>query len=51
VKVLRVLVKETLGASLVQQLGADIAQACATLSEKGGLHPHDRKRVKTNPGF
>ena len=26
-------------------------QACATLDAKGGLHPADRKRVKTNTGF
>ncbi len=51
VKILRVLVKETLGQTLIQTLGADIAQACATLNAKGGLHPGDRKRVKTNTGF
>jgi glutamate decarboxylase len=32
-------------------LGQDIAQACATLDAKGGLHLADRKRVKTNTGF
>jgi glutamate decarboxylase len=51
VKILRVLVKETLGQTLTQTLGADVAQACATLDAKGGLHPADRKRVKTNTGF
>jgi glutamate decarboxylase len=51
VKVLRVLVKETLGAALVKQLGADIAQACATLDQKGGMHEHERKRVKSNPSI
>ena len=51
VKVLRVLVKETLGAALVKQLGEDIAQACETLDQKGGMHPHDRKRVKSNPSI
>jgi glutamate decarboxylase len=51
VKIMRVLVKETLGQTLIQTLGADIAQACATLDVKGGLHPVDRKRVKTNTGF
>ena len=32
-------------------LGQDIAHACATLDAKGGVHPSDRKRVKTNTGF
>lgn len=49
VTVLRALVKETLTYSLVKKLGDDIAEACETLATKGGLHPHDRKRVKTNP--
>jgi glutamate decarboxylase len=51
VKVLRVLVKETLGAALVQQLGRDIEQACETLDEKGGMHPHERRRVRSNPSL
>jgi glutamate decarboxylase len=51
VKIMRALVKQTLSHSLVTTLGADIAGACATLEQKGGLHPSDRKRVKTNTGF
>jgi glutamate decarboxylase len=51
VKVMRVLVKETLGHSLTTTLGKDIAAACTTLEAKGGLHESDRKRVKTNTGF
>jgi glutamate decarboxylase len=51
VKIMRALVKESLGHSLVQKLGADIAEACQTLADKGSLHPADRKRVRTNPGF
>jgi glutamate decarboxylase len=51
VKIMRALVKQTLGRSLVQTLGADIAEACATLREKGPLHPRDRRRVKTNAGY
>jgi glutamate decarboxylase len=51
VKILRALVKETLSYSLTVCLGQDIAEACATLDAKGGLHPVDRKRVKTNTGF
>jgi glutamate decarboxylase len=48
VTIMRALVKGTLGRSLATTLGQDIAQACATLEEKGGLHPRDRARVKTN---
>jgi glutamate decarboxylase len=51
VKIMRVLVKESLGHSLTTVLGADIAQACTTLGVKGPLHESDRKRVKTNTGF
>ncbi len=52
VKIMRVLVKETLGNTLIRTLGQDIAQACATLEAKGRVHPSERKRrVKTNTGF
>ncbi len=51
IKIMRVLVKETLSSSLATCLGNDIAQACKTLEAKGSLHPIDRKRVKTNTGF
>ena len=51
IKIMRVLVKQTLGRTLTQTLGSDIAQACRTLEAKGKLHPSDRKRVKTNTGF
>jgi len=51
VKIMRALVKQTLGHSLVQTLGNDIVEACETLKVKGSLHPEDRKRVKTNTGF
>ena len=51
VKIMRVLVKETLGQSLTSTLGHDIKQACETLDAKGGMHPAERKRVKTNTGF
>ena len=51
VKIMRVLVKESLGHSLTTALGADIAQALKTLGIKGPMHESDRKRVKTNPGF
>ena len=51
VTIMRALVKQTLGHSLVDTLADDIAEACATLDAKGGLHEIDRRRVKTNPGF
>jgi len=49
--ILRALCKETLGQSLVETLAADIARACTTLDEKGGLHVLDRRRVKTGTGY
>jgi glutamate decarboxylase len=48
---MRALVKQTLGHALASTLAADIAQACATLDEKGGLHELDRRRVKTGTGY
>ena len=51
IKIMRALVKLTLGHTLASTLADDIAQACETLGQKGGLHEHDRKRVKTGTGF
>ncbi len=52
VKIMRVLVKETLGNTLIRKLGSDIAHACATLEQKGSVHHSERRRhVKTNTGF
>src|SRR6476620_2263601 len=51
VKIMRALVKLTLGHSLVSKLGDDIAEACATLEKKGGLHESDRQRVHTGTGY
>src|SRR5829696_6534212 len=51
IKIMRALVKLTLGHSLVETLADDIAMACSVLAEKGGLHTHDRKRVKTGTGY
>src|ERR671925_1343144 len=51
VKIMRALVKLTLGHSLVTTLADDIAEACETLEQKGGLHELDRKRVKTGTGY
>ena len=46
IKIMRALVKLTLGHTLASTLADDIAQACETLAQKGGLHEHDRKRVE-----
>ena len=51
VTIMRALVKLTLGHSLAATLADDSAEACETLKQKGGLHPRDRKRVKTNTSF
>jgi glutamate decarboxylase len=51
VKIMRVLVKQTLSYQLTMALGKDIAEACEMLKAKGGMHETDRKRVKTNTGF
>ena len=49
--IMRVLVKQALGHSLANTLAGDIAQACETLSVKGGLHELDRQRVKSGTGY
>jgi glutamate decarboxylase len=51
VTIMRALVKLTLGHTLATTLADDIAQACETLKQKGGLHELDRKRVKTGVGY
>jgi glutamate decarboxylase len=51
VTIMRALVKLTLGHTLASTLADDLAQACSTLAEKGGLHPLDRKRAKTGTGY
>jgi glutamate decarboxylase len=51
VTIMRALAKQTLGRSLVSTLAGDIADACATLDKKGGLHELDRRRVKTGVGY
>jgi glutamate decarboxylase len=51
VKIMRALVKLTLGHSLVTTLADDIVEACETLKKKGGLHEIDRRRAKTGVGY
>jgi glutamate decarboxylase len=48
VTIMRALVKQTLGHSMVSALAGDLAAACATLEAKGaGAHELDRRRMKT----
>jgi glutamate decarboxylase len=51
VKIMRVLVKETLGHALANTLASDLGEACTTLDKKGRLHERDRRRVKGHHGF
>src|SRR6187402_3144826 len=51
VKIMRALVKETLGRQQVDRLAADIEEACKTLEEKGGAHLSERKQMKRSPGM
>ena len=51
VKVMRALVKQTLSREQVDRLCSDISDACATLAQKGGAHPNERKQVKTGTGY
>jgi glutamate decarboxylase len=51
VTLMRALVKETLGREMVDTLAADIARACQTLDDKGGLHESERRSVKTATGY
>jgi glutamate decarboxylase len=51
VTIMRALVKETLSREMVDTLAADIARACQTLDDKGGVHESERRRVKTATGY
>ena len=51
VKLMRALVKLTLGYSQAEKLIEDLKTACETLQKKGGLDEHARKRVHTSTGF
>jgi glutamate decarboxylase len=51
VKILRVLVDETLGHALAHTPYNDLVEACDTLERKGRLHERDRRRVKTGVGY
>ncbi|MER6970756.1 glutamate decarboxylase [Nocardioides sp. NPDC000445] len=51
VKIMRALVKETMSREQVERLTRDLADACATLDEKGGTHPSERAQVKRGTGY
>jgi glutamate decarboxylase len=51
IKIMRVLVKLTLGRSLVTTLAADLRDACDKLEQKGRLHHTERRRVHTSTGY
>ena len=51
VTLMRALVKETLTREMVDTLAADIARACQTLDDKGGVHESERQQVKTATGY
>ena len=50
VTIMRALVKQTMSREHVDTLARDIEDACATLAEKGGAHPAERKKMVTGPG-
>ena len=51
VKIMRALVKETMSREQVERLTRDIADACATLDQKGGAHPAEREKTKSGTGY
>jgi glutamate decarboxylase len=51
VKIMRALVKETMSREQVERLTRDIADACATLDEKGGVHHTERQQTKIGTGY
>jgi glutamate decarboxylase len=51
VTMMRALVKQTLGRSLVDTLADDIAEAVETLDKKGPVHESERTKVKTGTGY
>lgn len=48
--IMRALVKETFTQEHVHTLARDIADACATLDEKGGAHDSERAKMVVGPG-
>lgn len=51
VTVMRALVKENVGHAAATTLVEDLALACETLKQKGGLHPRERRRAHCGHGY
>ena len=51
VKIMRALVKETMSREQVERLTRDIADACATLDQKGATHETERQQTKMGTGY
>ena len=51
VTIMRALVKETMSREEVERLTRDIADACATLDQKGGAHERERQQTKVGTGY
>ena len=51
VKIMRALVKQSMSREQVERLTRDIADACATLDDKGGTHPTERAQTKVGTGY
>ena len=51
VKMMRALVKLTLGRTLVDKLADDMGDAIEILEKRGGLDEHARKRAHTSVGY
>ncbi len=51
VKIMRALVKETMSREQVERLTRDIADACATLDQKGATHETEREQTKMGTGY
>ena len=49
IKIMRALVKETMGREQVERLTHDITDACTTLDEKGGTTHTERQQTKQGP--
>ena len=51
VKIMRALVKETMGREQVDRLTRDLEDACGTLDHKGGAAPAEREQTKRGTGY
>ena len=51
VKIMRALVKETMSREQVERLTQDLADACATLDQKGATSDVEREQIKMGTGY